>query len=273
MECFKHRLGTITHELVDNISMTLGDNGFSFTTNLKGDPSSLYPKFYSNTETTIPYGDDPDQAGSQNVDTALRKATWYDFYLPITVRTVTGTTGTGVTLAADVNMAAAIRDWSGTITIGTDEFTLIGRGQAPWWSISSVKMNGSFTVVFPILGEIGGVTGTYHTVIPTWQAVPWPWGEQGGDITVGTGFGSRTITEAGAVDPLSGGIVGDRPDVFTISKVGILPLYVKNSAPVLGDIPLDVDDNLSIVIKESSVDIKSGIIEAKVQYEVIFSNA
>ena len=26
---------------------------------------------------------------------------------------------------------------------------------------------------FPILGEISGA-GTYHTVVPTWQAVPYP---------------------------------------------------------------------------------------------------
>jgi hypothetical protein len=266
--------GTITHELVDNISMTLDDNGFTFSISLKGDPSSLYPKFYSNTGTTIPYGDDPTVEGSENVDTALRKATWYDFYLPITIRTVTGTTGTGLQLSDTINIAAAIRKWTGNIQIGTkDEFNLIGRGQAPWWSISSVAMNGTFTVVFPILGEISGA-GTYHTVVPTWQAVPYPWGEKGVPLPPGVGFGARTITAAGAISPVPTGDVGDRPDVFTISQVGILPLYVKNSEMVLGDIPTnDTDNNLSIVLKKSAVNITAGVIQADVDYEVIFSKA
>lgn len=266
------KTGTITHEVIDSINMSLGDGGFTFSTTLKGDPSSLYPKFYSNNGTTIPYGDDPNESGSQNVQTALRKATWYDFYLPITIKTVVGTVGTGVELSQDVNIAAAIRSWKGNITIGTEPFNLIGRGQAPWWSISSVKMNGDFTVVFPILGEVDG-TGTYHTIIPTWQAVPLPWGERGGNINMGTGFGARTIIANGDIIPKVEGNVGDRPDIFTISKVGILPLYVKNSAPVLGDIPTDENGYLSVVIKDSSVNIKAGIIEAQVTYEVIFSNA
>ena len=132
-------------------------------------------------------------------------------------------------------------------------------------------MNGSFSVVFPLLPEPNG-PGTYQTVVPTWQAVPFPWGDlapSGTDI----GFGNRDISNIGGLVPVPSGAFGDRPDVFTISKVGIIPRYVKGGAPVLGDIPTDNNGKISIVVENVKTNIQPGIIKASCDYRVVFSNA
>jgi hypothetical protein len=254
------------HSYAESIEFTLDSNGFKWTVKLKGDPTSLRPKYFDPATSTIPFGHYTGSAVPE-LETALRVATYYDFYVQASVKMATAMVGNNVTWQTKT-LAGAIESMTSTISIKADVVKLIGRGQAPIFSISGVSMSGSMSVIFPLCEEVAG-SGIYPTIVPTWQALPQPWGTAPDDA-----MGFRSVDNTGNLTPAPTMDFPDTPDRFYVDEISIVPLYVSNGKPVIdstafGDVDIDLS-SMPVVIKQASEQINAGIIKSSMQYEVIF---
>lgn len=254
------------HSYAESIEFSLDASGFKWTVGLKGDPTSLRPKYFDPSTSTIPFGH---YTGSSvpKLETALRVATYYDFYVQASVKMATAMSGNTVTWETKT-LAGAIESMKSTIKIEADMVKLIGRGQAPIFSISKVSMSGSMSVIFPLCEEVAG-SGVYPTLVPTWQALPQPWGTSPNDA-----MGFRSVDNSGNLTPTPTMDFPDTPDRFYVDEISIVPLYVSNGKPVIdatafGDAGIDLS-SMPVVIKQTNEEINSGIIKSSMQYEVIF---
>ncbi len=258
---------TTVHSYAKEIKMDLSANGFNWTVNVEGDPTSLRPAYCIPAQSTIPYGyfGDGTLTPSPKLETALRVAVFYDFYILATVKMAVNNGGT--IAYQNTSMAGVIESMTSTISISAEPTLLIGRGQAPIFTINHVAMSGSMSVIFPLLDTVGN--GEMPTPVPTWQAVPEPWGDA---------KGFRDIV-GGVLDPApnAGGVLQfpDTPDQFYIDEISIVPLYVSNGKPILDSTAFGMDPSIDlsqmpVVIKQASENIGPGLIKSQLSYEVIF---
>ncbi len=254
------------NSFVEKIGLSIDESGVKWDVSLKGDPTSLYPEFGSS-GTTLPYGESTNSpAGpdtSDGLPTALREGRWFDFYVPTTVTFWDGATGT----PGAVDISATIKSYSANIDIGYDQINLVGTGQAPWFAINKIAMNGTISLVFPLL-EI--LYGQEYAPVPTWQAVPNAWTA---GSSVYTSYGSRLPSSTG-VDPATTGTFPDRPDICTVDSMAVIPKFVSNGGDVFPSTLFGFpsgNSTTAIVMKSSSINVGTGILTADMDYEVIFT--
>jgi hypothetical protein len=240
------------HAYAESIGFNIDNSGAKWNMSLKGDPTSLFPDFVN--DSMIPYGyDGPvEQRVPYPLTTALRVGAWYDFYVEATVGCWSG--GSSGTVE-ETDVTAYISKYTMNIAIGSEQINLLGRGQAPYFGINSMAMNGSLEVVFSLMDPM-------VTPVPTWQAVPGPWG---------TYKGMRNAYN----DPVPNTNRNDWPDVLTVDSISIVPKYVYGQEAIIENTtfgPGFEPTDTKIIMKKSSIDINTGIIKASMDYEVIFSD-
>jgi len=236
-----------------DISITIDENGATFDTNIKGDPTSLYPNFAPVGNSVVPLG-----SSIPDLPSALRKAQWYDFYVEAGVTMVnSGNPDGSDPTFATVDVVGAIKSMKYSISIGAEPFNLVGRGQAPWFAINKIALVANMTLVFPLLNLDVDYT-RFNTPFVTAQYLPGPWGPEYGDS-------SPLVTPSG--------LFTERPDFFTIDTIDLSPKYKANGENVLDPNLFSVVslDNLSGVYKRSKVNISGQLITSELEFEVVFT--
>ena len=237
----------------ESITISLDENGASFNTNIKGDPTSLYPNFSPIGTTVVPLGSDvPD------LPSALRKGQWYDFYVEASITMATGGDPSGANPTfAKVDTVGAVKSMSYNIQIGADPFNLLGRGQAPWFAIKSIAMTCNMTLVFPLLNLDANYT-RFNTPLVTAQHLPGPWGPEYGD--------SSPLTTPSGLFP-------ERPDYFTIDTIDLSPKYKANGENLLDPSVFGMTslDDISGVIQRSKVSLSGQLITSELEFQVVFA--
>jgi len=257
----------------DKIGLNIDENGANFDISMVGDPTSLYANFYDPANSIAPFGYDGTAVGGRPTDPlnkALRVGTFYDFYVNAQIK-ATSSTGSPPSFDSTFQVGAAIRGITMNISIGAEQISLLGMGQAPFFAINQVAMEGTIKIVFPLLATTG--TSNFKTPVPTWQAVPnaFPSAIQ---IAAGTLPGNRTISALGVPTPAALCKFPDAPDKFVVDTVSVIPYYLSNNQPLFasGAFGGDIDiTSIKVVMKSSRVNISVGVLEADMAYQVIFS--
>ena len=255
-----------------SVGVTVDESGAKFNIGMVGDPTSLFADFSNPSNSIAPFGYDKNSQDATRpqkpLDKALRVGTFYDFFVEAQLNVRTG--GSGFT---PTWIDAAVRSISMNINIDAEQISLLGMGQAPYFAINQVAMEGSMKIVFPILQSSDG---TFPTTIPTWQSLPNVFGtnpgsrylyDANGNIIVGTDG------KAEFVAPLN--TFPDAPDKFVVDTVTIIPLYRCNGMPLFADgafgSDLTLSKGINVVMKNSKVNIGTGVLEADMSYSAIFT--
>lgn len=268
-----------------SIGINVDENGVKFNIGMTGDPTSLYADFSDPTNSIAPFGyDGIDTINRPSIalSKALRVATFYDFYVTASLN-LRKYNSTNTNKFEKIDVGAAVRSMSMNISIDAEQISLLGMGQAPYFAINQVAMEGSMKIVFPLMSSDGV---SFPTAVPTWQSVPNPFHKNttssgtADSVWAGNRWqynsdGTFTTTPPTMVAPT--GVFPDAPDKLTIDQVTVIPKYMSNDATLFSDTAFGGDIKLSsgidVVMQSSKVNISTGVLEADMSYRVIFTTS